>query len=355
MFENTNFVFNTTSVDNEKFIKAKIHPLSTIRIDGDKFLADIQERISNTKMREMFTLSLEYESLSEVVIKIECIVHNYTDVERSVNINYLGQTLLFRQLARSTTFKIFRDGSNIKLSGSYSNVSYQLLKDGSLVGEEKSGTGDVLTWTNIQDYGIYKIRACAYNNFSIMKGSCSIDKYRLMEDNNSLLLVEHRREINGVETSKKQNFYNNNNEYPNIIITDSIKMFWNKYDLNTIINVFHDEYGNPTEILNKETGVSTAYVWGYNGQYPILKAVNANYNQVASYKDTYKDSNTVPVVPGAQITTYQYKPLVGMTEQTDPNGFTTYYDYDDFNRLKTIKDKDGNVLKEYKYQYRRED
>ena len=51
------------------------------------------------------------------------------------------------------------------------------------------------------------------------------------------------------------------------------------------------------------------------------------------------------------VTTYTYKPLVGMTSATDPSGKTTYYDYDDSGRLKTIKDDDENVLKEIKYKY----
>lgn len=54
----------------------------------------------------------------------------------------------------------------------------------------------------------------------------------------------------------------------------------------------------------------------------------------------------------AQITSYTYKPLVGMTSMMDPKGMTTTYEYDDFGRLKWVKDQNGNILKENTYHYK---
>lgn len=53
----------------------------------------------------------------------------------------------------------------------------------------------------------------------------------------------------------------------------------------------------------------------------------------------------------AQMTTYTYEPLVGMTSQTDARNYTTYYEYDDFGRLETIKDENGKILEHYEYNY----
>lgn len=54
---------------------------------------------------------------------------------------------------------------------------------------------------------------------------------------------------------------------------------------------------------------------------------------------------------GAMMSTYTYRPLVGMTSEIDPRGYTSYFTYDAFSRLSTELDKDRNVLKRYCYNY----
>lgn len=53
----------------------------------------------------------------------------------------------------------------------------------------------------------------------------------------------------------------------------------------------------------------------------------------------------------ALMTSYTYKPLVGITSLTDPKAQTTYYEYNNFNKLKNIKDLDGNILKSFDNNY----
>jgi|GEM_PF-2529038 len=51
------------------------------------------------------------------------------------------------------------------------------------------------------------------------------------------------------------------------------------------------------------------------------------------------------------MTTYTYEPFIGMKSSIDDKGLTTYYEYDNFNRLKIIRDQNDNVIKMFCYNY----
>ena len=53
----------------------------------------------------------------------------------------------------------------------------------------------------------------------------------------------------------------------------------------------------------------------------------------------------------AQMTTYTYDPLIGLTSQTSANNRTAYYEYDGLTRLSAIRDQDRNIEKKWNYQY----
>lgn len=54
----------------------------------------------------------------------------------------------------------------------------------------------------------------------------------------------------------------------------------------------------------------------------------------------------------AQMTTYTYTPLLGMTSTCDADNRITYYYYDILGRLRWIKDQDGNIIKTIEYHYK---
>lgn len=140
----------------------------------------------------------------------------------------------------------------------------------------------------------------------------------------------------------------------------------------------YDSKGNLLK-ASKKDDVKLEYIWGYNQAYPILSSENCE-NLMAAYNSALTasglsslDEITIPSIDSnqktklknfttalynnyyaksANINVYTYLPLVGITSQTEPNGVTSYYEYDDFGRLKCIKNDDGQILKTFEYNYK---
>ncbi|MBA8986161.1 hypothetical protein [Sphingobacterium cellulitidis] len=143
-----------------------------------------------------------------------------------------------------------------------------------------------------------------------------------------------------------------------------------KYKLNSLIQSF-DSYGNPREVREK-SGPVTVYLWGYIGQFPIAKIENSTYAEVLaalgsnattilnSLNSSTVSDATIDIhmttlrnsLKNARVTSYTYSALVGMTSMTDPRGIRESYQYDGFQRLKSVLDFNNNIIKNYQYNYR---
>ena len=120
----------------------------------------------------------------------------------------------------------------------------------------------------------------------------------------------------------------------------------------------YDTHGNPRQVVDKN-GKTTCYFWGYNGRHIVAKVENSTYNILLGYGIGTTYSEALPADVEAQlrndeeenfiVTTYTYKPLVGITSITDPSGHSVYYEYNDSGKLKVIRDDKGKVLKSYDY------
>lgn len=129
-----------------------------------------------------------------------------------------------------------------------------------------------------------------------------------------------------------------------------------------------DNYGNVLEYKTKE-GLVVSQVWGYNDSQVVAELKNVAYADIAaatlttikthSAGTTFNEANLITALSSLRnahgagyVTTYTYKPLVGISTVTDANGRKESYVYDDFNRLYRVLNHEGLVIKEYNYNIR---
>ena len=122
-----------------------------------------------------------------------------------------------------------------------------------------------------------------------------------------------------------------------------------------------DNYGNPVELNSRKAGLITN-IWGYGGLYIVAKVENASAASVSAISGLV-NIGTSPLVealtpaqdqalrnlPNVRVTSYKYKPYVGVTEITDYSGKKTFYGYDADGRLITIGDDKNQLVKSYQY------
>ncbi len=127
--------------------------------------------------------------------------------------------------------------------------------------------------------------------------------------------------------------------------------------------VFHYGTGNQIEQVRKVNDRNIIYKWGNNYTKPVAKIENAELSKVNDLLEDTDNGNLSksdvdllrinPLLKDANISTYEHDVLFGIKSQTDPNNVTTFYEYDGFGRLKSIKDNDGNLLKTYDYNFQK--
>lgn len=136
-----------------------------------------------------------------------------------------------------------------------------------------------------------------------------------------------------------------------------------QYDIKRGSNILqtdfikYDSLGNLLESA-ETNGIHSTYIWGYNGLHMIAKIENAKHSDIASIVgnsplpgclSTEQISSIKANCPNADITTYEYKPLVGVSKIVNPNGETFTYKYNESGKLMGIYNSKGEKVEEALY------
>ena len=149
--------------------------------------------------------------------------------------------------------------------------------------------------------------------------------------------------------------------HPTLFCVASVSEHDQGTDKDFVTSYAYDKYGR---VLQKTdpVGITTTYVWGYNGLYPVAEIVGATLTQVKAVSGL-SGIETAPLsgaltaaqvtalrdISDAEVTSWEYAPLVGLTKETTPDGRSTTYTYNASGKLHQVLDDLGRKTAAYLY------
>lgn len=272
---------------------------------------------------------------------------------------------------------------NVPVFYKYDNLYFTkfLLKDTSTIDYFYTSDGEQSTKTTKQtfDYNLINYQVSEQHTYYEEKGinehyqtntyypvgpnlgsNSSAVRAALNANNKIHEVLETVSKKNGITTSRTNTLYHSfqtNQVLPKTVQTSKgTNPFENRIEFYN-----YDKFGNPLEV-SKTSGTRINYIWGYHRTYPVAKVTNAtkvqidnilgaNYDLLGGGLSAAQKTSLKNGLPNAQITFYDYDPMIGIIKATDERDNYLVYEYDDFKRLAQVKDKDNFILSKNEYLY----
>ena len=242
-----------------------------------------------------------------------------------------------------------------------------------------TGRDDIISHTSSQDFGSISVTSeevRAYNSFFQLSQST-------MTDSRGLKIRTKRQYVTDDLTGMNATVYNcgiidapisekvyevdaNGNEtllsqttwtytrpaaaaHPNLVRVSSVAVKDVRENKTMNMSYLYDSYGHLLQKTDPDTSFKT-YIWGYGGMYPVAEIKGATLSQVRSLSGL-SGINTTPLpgsaagyesalraIPGVEVTTYEYTPMLGLTKVTGPDGRSESYTYNSSGKLRHVLD-----------------
>lgn len=332
--------FDTNSFENDFVVQKIIAPVVSRRFLRGRLTSQKVYSADSTVQREIIT-NYRYEPLIGEMPAIPMIIGD----KYGLAIRYKGNNMV-----RHTVSRDYFDGGNSALGTTYDyDAKYKL--------RAKSVNG---THSRIEQYeyadeyasqgGIYQamlrrnltgvpVSTTIYKGSSTLIGGLRYQFDSLLMRNGTYAILPVVSEVVDTDASDSDNIVWRENAY---YVYDRLGRMIQQTDAN---------------------GIAKCYVWGHNGLYPVAVVENATVSQIKTLGGELSSIDVSPLagglsvsaetalrtIPNAAVTVYRYKPLVGVTSVTTPDGLSTYYEYTAAGKLKSITDSEGSPVSKYDY------
>ena len=182
----------------------------------------------------------------------------------------------------------------------------------------------------------------------------------------NLPLQEEIYDENGVLNIRRYNYDYRNASDTSLVVVKSIESYDQTSERwETVSHFDYDSLGNLVEATDPD-GVSTVYIWGHGGLHLVAVVGNASIEQVedasllipmfpggpsrivfplSGIREAPVSGALSPMqedalrsIPGAEVSSYAWQPLVGLLSATDPSGRTTSYERNASGKLRRVLD-----------------
>ena len=292
----------------------------------------------------------------------ESYTYAYESLDKIWNLQslYIGATRVATVIGDIRPVSVSTRISGVTETENYSYDSFRNLK--TVVKDGK--TSRFLYVQDLDDIEAFDdmVSASYWNSFRSTATARTMKRLNMV----NLPLQEEIYDKNGILSIRRYNYGYRNASDTSLVVVKSIESYDQTSERwETVSHFDYDSLGNLVEATDPD-GVSTVYIWGHGGLHLVAAVGNATIEQVedaslllpmfpggpsrivfplSGIREAPVSGALSPLqedalrsIPGAEVSSYAWRPLVGLLSATDPSGRTTSYERNASGKLRRVLD-----------------